>query len=149
MGSTPITGIKIIPLTVSRSGGLFLSPVLRGRTARPPEAHQKTLVGASIARPCPFVCETASPENALLRQVGGRPMVAPTHSIGQECDFLTRWVSGKLSLLVNAANSYLTSGGGQQLSRGISRCGTMIFVARRFGFSMWLMVWLAASMPSW
>ena len=34
---------------------------------------------------------------------------------------------------------------GQQLSRGISLCGTMIFVARRFGFSMWLMVWLAAS----
>ena len=42
-----------------------------------------------------------------------------------------------------------TSGGGQQLSRGMSLCGTMIFVARRFGFSMWLMVWLAASMPSW
>ena len=51
---------------------------------------QKTLVGAGIARPCPFVYETTSPENALLRQVGGRPMVAPTHSIGQECDFLTR-----------------------------------------------------------
>ena len=42
-----------------------------------------------------------------------------------------------------------TSGGGQQLSRGMSLCGTMIFVARRFGFSIWLMVWLAASMPSW
>lgn len=26
----------------------------------------------------------------------------------------------------------------------MSLCGTMIFVARRFGFSMWLMVWLAA-----
>ena len=32
---------------------------------------QKTLVGAGIARPCPFVCEITSPENALLRQVGG------------------------------------------------------------------------------
>lgn len=42
-----------------------------------------------------------------------------------------------------------TSGGGQQLSRGMSLCGTMIFVASRFGFSIWLMVWLAASMPSW
>ena len=41
-----------------------------------------------------------------------------------------------------------TSGGGQQLSRGMSLCGTRIFVASRFGFSMWLMVWLAASMPS-
>ena len=45
--------------------------------------------------------------------------------------------------------AHQTSGGGQQLSRGMSRCGTMILVARRFGFSMWLMVWLAASMPSW
>ena len=51
---------------------------------------QKILVGASIARPCPFVCEKAFPENALLRRVGGRPMVAPTHSTGQGCDFLTR-----------------------------------------------------------
>ena len=50
---------------------------------------------------------------------------------------------GKAALLF-----YQTSGG-QQLSRGMSLCGTMIFVARRFGFSMWLMVWLAASMPSW
>ena len=32
---------------------------------------QKTLVGAGIARPCPFVCEITSPEKALLRQVGG------------------------------------------------------------------------------
>ena len=38
---------------------------------------QKTLVGASIARPCPFACEKTYPEKALLRQVGGRPMVAP------------------------------------------------------------------------
>ena len=30
------------------------------------------------------------------------------------------------------------SGGGQQLSRGMSLCGTMILVARRFEFSMWL-----------
>ena len=30
-------------------------------------------------RPCSFVCEKAFLENALLRQVGGRPMVAPTH----------------------------------------------------------------------
>ena len=45
--------------------------------------------------------------------------------------------------------AHQTSGGGQQLSRGMSLCGTMILVARRFGFSIWLMVWLAASMPSW
>ena len=51
---------------------------------------QKTLVGASIARPCPFACEKTYPEKALLRQVGGRPMVAPTYPIGHECDFLTR-----------------------------------------------------------
>ena len=25
----------------------------------------------------------------------------------------------------------------------------MILVARRFGFSMWLMIWEAASLPSW
>ena len=47
---------------------------------------QKTLVGASIARPCPFACEKTYPEKALLRQVGGRPMVAPTYSIGHKCD---------------------------------------------------------------
>ncbi len=52
------------------------------RRARVFQAVEKTLVGASIARPCPFVYEMTSPENALLRQVGGRPMVAPTHSIG-------------------------------------------------------------------
>ena len=51
---------------------------------------QKTLVGASIARPCLFACEKNLPGKALLRQVGGRPMVAPTYSIGHECDFLTR-----------------------------------------------------------
>ena len=48
---------------------------------------QKTLVGASIARPCPFACEKTYPEKALLRQVGGRPLLAPTYSIGHECDF--------------------------------------------------------------
>ena len=32
---------------------------------------QKTLVGASIARPCPFAREKTYPEKALLRQVGG------------------------------------------------------------------------------
>ena len=52
------------------------------RRARVFQAVKKTLVGAGIARPCPFVCETTSPENALLRQVGGRLMVVPTHSIG-------------------------------------------------------------------
>ena len=31
---------------------------------------QKTLVGASIARPCPVACEKTYPEKALLRQVG-------------------------------------------------------------------------------
>ena len=60
----------------------------------PKQAHgsirlPKTLVGASIARPCPFLCENAFLKNALLHPVSGRPMVAPTHSIGQECDFLT------------------------------------------------------------
>ena len=67
-----------------------LGAPLVARTARVFQAVKKTLVGAGIARPCPFVCEITSPEKALLRQVGGRPMVAPTHSIGQECDFLTR-----------------------------------------------------------
>jgi len=32
---------------------------------------QKNFVGAGIAHPCPFVYEITSPENALLRQVGG------------------------------------------------------------------------------
>ena len=44
---------------------------------RPPGCR-KTLVGASIARPRPFALQETIPENALLRQVGGRPMVAPT-----------------------------------------------------------------------
>ena len=57
------------------------------RRARVFQAVKKTLVGAGIARPCPFVCETTSPENALLRQVGGRPLVAPTHSIGENVIF--------------------------------------------------------------
>ena len=51
------------------------------RRARVFQAVKKTFVGAGIARPCPFVCEITSPENALLRQVCGRPIVAPTHSI--------------------------------------------------------------------
>ena len=51
---------------------------------------QKTLVGASIARPCPLACEKTYPEKALLRQVDGRPMGAPRYSIDHECDFLTR-----------------------------------------------------------
>ena len=41
------------------------------RTARVFQAVKKTLGGAGIARPCPFVCEMTSPENALLRQGGG------------------------------------------------------------------------------
>ena len=53
------------------------------------------------------------------------------------------------TVLLKKALAQCRSSGGQQLSRGMSLCGTMIFVARRFGFSMWLMVWLAASMPSW
>lgn len=36
----------------------------------------------------------------------------------------------------------------QQLSRSIRWWGTMILVAGRFGFSMWLMIWEAASLPS-
>ena len=59
-----------------------LGAPLVARTARVFQAVKKTLVGAGIARPCPFVYEMTSPENALLRQVGGRPMVAPTRSIG-------------------------------------------------------------------
>ena len=42
---------------------------------------RKTLVGASIARLCPVALQKTVPENALLRQAGGRPMVAPTFSI--------------------------------------------------------------------
>jgi len=72
------------------SGKQELGAPLVARRARVFQAVKKTLVGASIARPCPFVCETTSPENALLHQVSGRPMVAPTHSMGQEYDFLTR-----------------------------------------------------------
>ena len=72
------------------SGKQELGAPLVARTARVFQAVKKTLGGAGIARPCPFVYEMTSPEKALLRQVGGRPMVAPTHSIGQECDFLTR-----------------------------------------------------------
>ena len=33
--------------------------------------------------------------------------------------------------------------------RAVRKKLPMILVARRFGFSIWLMVWLAASMPSW
>ncbi|MEF2669288.1 MAG: hypothetical protein U0M85_03300, partial [Gemmiger sp.] len=40
------------------------------RRARVFQAVKKTLVGAGIARPCPFICEITSPEKALLRQVG-------------------------------------------------------------------------------
>ena len=72
------------------SGKQELGAPLVARRTRVFQAVKKTLVGASIARPCPFVYEITSPENALLRQVFGRPMVAPTHSTGQECDFLTR-----------------------------------------------------------
>ena len=54
---------------------------------------RKTLVGASIARPCPFALQKTVSEKALLRQVGGRPMVAPTHAIRQECNLLTVWAS--------------------------------------------------------
>ena len=50
---------------------------------------RKTLVGASIARLCPFALQKSVPEKALLRQVGGRPMVAPTHAIRQECNLLS------------------------------------------------------------
>ena len=57
------------------------------RRARVFQAVKKTLVGAGIARPCPFVCEITFPENALLRQVGERPLVAPTHSIGENVIF--------------------------------------------------------------
>ena len=51
---------------------------------------QKTFVGASIALPCPLACEKTYPEKALLRQVGGRPVVAPTYLIDHECVFSTR-----------------------------------------------------------
>jgi len=36
-------------------------------------------------------CKKAIPESALLRQAGGRPMVAPTFSIWQSRCFSTRW----------------------------------------------------------
>ena len=39
------------------------------RRARVFQAVKKTLVGASIARPCPFVCEKTFLKNALMRQV--------------------------------------------------------------------------------
>ena len=54
---------------------------------------RKTLVGASIARPCPFALQKTVPEKALLRPAGGRPMVAPTHAIRHEYNLLTGWPS--------------------------------------------------------
>ena len=47
MGSTPITGIKNCPLTVSRSGGCFLFLVLRGRTGR----RHRTAPAGAFRRP--------------------------------------------------------------------------------------------------
>ena len=44
-----------------------LGAPLVARRARVFQAVKKTLVGAGIARLCPFVCETTSIENALLR----------------------------------------------------------------------------------
>ena len=41
------------------------------RRARVFQDVKKTLGVAGIARPCPFLYEATSPENALLRQVGG------------------------------------------------------------------------------
>ena len=84
---------------LARSCGVFFIAVFRkagawcaigGENSSCISGCQKTLVRASIARPCPFVCEKTFLKNALMRQVLWRPMVAPTHSIGQECDFLTR-----------------------------------------------------------
>ena len=34
-------------------------------------------------------CKKPAAENAMLRQAGRRPMVAPTYSTDQECDLLT------------------------------------------------------------
>ena len=53
------------------SGKQELGAPSGARRARVFQAVKKTLVGAGVARPCPFVCETTSPENALLRQIGG------------------------------------------------------------------------------
>ena len=69
------------------------------RRARVFQAVKKTLVEAGIARPCPFVCEITSPENALLRQVGGRPMVAPTeeevkNSGGERYKEIPQYIAG-------------------------------------------------------
>ena len=76
MGSTPITGIKKRPRLRPRV--LFLSPVLRGRTARPPAGgklaverietaladginftQETTLSGGSPKRPCPLLADVA------------------------------------------------------------------------------------------
>ena len=70
--------------------GTHRRSIIQSKASRHKQAVKHALVGASIARPCPFVCEKAFPESVLLRQVGGRPMVAPTYSIRQECDFLIR-----------------------------------------------------------
>ena len=70
----PRTKLRGIFIAVFRKQEL--GAPLVARTARVFQAVKKTLVGAGIARPCPFVCEIISPEKALLRQVGGRPMVA-------------------------------------------------------------------------
>ena len=95
LGSSPRWCTKKIPRKKLR--GIFcccfsekqkLGAPSGARRARVFQAVKKTLVGAGIARPCPFVCETTSPENALLRQVGGRPMVAPTEE-------MVRLVAGK------------------------------------------------------
>ena len=74
---------------ISSSLRFFLG-IEKPRFGKSEADRQKTLIGASIARPCPFVCGKNLPEKTLLRQVGWRPMVAPTYSIGHECNFLTR-----------------------------------------------------------
>ena len=85
LGSSPRWCTKKIPRKKLR--GIFycyfpekqeLGAPSGARRARVFQAVKKTFVGASIARPCSFVCETTSPENVLLRQGCGRPMVAPT-----------------------------------------------------------------------
>ena len=47
------------------------------------------LVGASIARPCPFALQENCPGKCVASVSWRATMVAPTHAIRQECNLLS------------------------------------------------------------